>query len=431
MHKLVVCLLVCAATAPAQQAKNYKDAAEYNLYESVVKDIDAGGFAKAVADLDAWKTRYGESDFKQEREFFYVLAYAGTNQPDKVIDLSTDLLANGSLDAAKQVRVLYSAATAIQQIPNPTEQQLATASKAARDLAAFDKTPDGIAPDAWASTLIQLQTTAHGALLYVALLPGAQALRKNDCAGAESALRKALDEFPESAQAAGYLGETWMCLYKTDRQRAPFAIYEFARAASLDPAKGMADPKWQQQTVEPALERLYTSYHGADPEGLRQLKELAVKSPLPPEGFSIDSAAQIAQRKQADFEAKNPELALWLRIKAALTAADGDQYFASDLDGVDMPQLKGILIEAKPACRPTELRVAVPSLDTKPPFLPEIDLKLEKPLAGRPDLNGEIRWEGTGAAFTKAPFLLTVKTAKEKIQGLNFRPCTTSPITRK
>ena len=423
MYKLVVCLLVCAAAAAAQQAKNYKDTAEYNLYESVVKDIDAGSFVKAVTDLDTWKTKYPDSDFKQERDFFYVLAYAGTNQPEKVIELSADLLANGALDAAKQVRILYSATTAIQQIPNPSPQQLATGSKAARHLAAFDKTPEGISPDAWASTRAQLQATARGTLLYVALLPGAQALRKNGCAEAEAASRKALEDFPDSAQAAGYLGEAEMCLYKTDPQRAPFGIYEFARAASLDPAKGMVDPKWQQQTVEPALERLYNSYHGADAEGLRQLKELAVKSPLPPEGFTIESAAQIAQQKQADFEAKNPELALWLRIKAALTAADGEQYFASDLDGVDMPQLKGILIEAKPACRPTELLVAVPSPDAKPPFQAEMVLKLEKPLTGKPDLNVEIRWEGTGTAFTRTPFLLTVKIAKEKIQGLNLSAC--------
>jgi hypothetical protein len=120
-----------------------------------------------------------------------------------------------------------------------------------------------------------------------------------------------------------------------------------------------------------------------------------------------------------------------MRIKSALAAPDGEQYFSSDLEGVEIPQLKGVLMEAKPACRPTELVVAVPALDAKPPFQPEIALKLDKPLTGKPELKGEIRWEGIGAGFVKTPFLFTEKTAKEKIQGLNVSACTPSPAKKK
>ena len=424
MLKLVVCLIVCSVAVSSQSQKNYKDPAEYNMYEAVVKDIDAGAFSKALVDLDAWKQKYPDSDFKDDREFFYVLSYAGANQPAKVLDTSAGLLSLSSLDTAKQLRILYTVASAIQQTPDPTPQQLATGARAAHDLATFDKIPDGIAPDAWATTKAQLQTTAHRALLYIALAPGAQALRNKDCQWADAAFRKALADVPESAQVAGYLGEAELCLYKTEPERAPFAIYEFARAASLDPAQGMVDPKWQQQTVEPSLERLYNSYHGQDPEGFRKLKELAVKSPLPPEGFTIESAAQIAQRKQADFEAKNPQLALWMRIKSALTNPDGEQYFESDLKDVAVPQLKGVLVGAKPACRPTELLVAVPLPEAKPPFQPEIAIKLEKALPGKPELN-EVIWEAIAAEFVKDPFLLTMKTESGKIQGLRVTPCST------
>ena len=431
MSKLFVCLMVCIVAAEAQSQKNYKDLAEYNLYEAVVKDIDSGGFTKALADLNSWKEKYPDSDFKYDRDFFYILTYAGENQSPKVLDSSADLLSGDSLDTAKQVRLLYTVASAIQQIPDPSPQQLATGAKAARGLAAFDKIPEGIAPDAWATTRVQLQATARRALLYIALVPGARALRTSDCRSAEGTFRKALSEFPESAQAAGYLGEAELCLYKTEPERAPLAIYEFARAASLDPALGMVDPKWQQQTVEPALERLYNSYHGPDPEGLRKLKDLSIKSPLPPEGFTIESSAQITQRKQADFEAKNPELALWMRIKAALTAADGEQYFESDLKDVAVPQLKGVLLAAKPACRPTELLIAVPLPDAKPPLQPEIAIKLEKPVAEKPELNGEILWEATAADFVKSPLLLTMKAEPAKIHGLNLSPCANSAPRRK
>jgi hypothetical protein len=183
-----------------------------------------------------------------------------------------------------------------------------------------------------------------------------------------------------------------------------------------------ADPKWQQ-SVEPALERIYNSYHGADASGLAQLKDLAVKSPLPPDGFTIHSAAEIAQQKQADFEANNPEIALWMRIKAALMAADGAAYFEMNVKDAAITQLRGVLMDAKPACRPTELLVAVPLPDAPRPLQAEIALKLAKPLAGKPELNGEVRWEGVARAFTKDPFLLSMETESAKIQGLNAAPC--------
>jgi outer membrane protein assembly factor BamD (BamD/ComL family) len=417
-----VCILICCAAA-AQAQKNYKDAAEYGLFDAAVKDLQANSFDKAIADLDAWKQKYPDSAFKDDRQVFYALAYAGAKQPEKALS-AVGLVSNpGSLDAARQVRLLYTAAVAIQQISNPTPEQLAIGGKAARELDAFDKIPEGVSPDAWASTRAQLRTAARAALLYVALVPGAQALHANDCAAASATFRKALQDFPDSAQAAAYLGEAEACRSKTAPGLAPVAIYEFARAASLDPAKGMADPKWQQQTVEPALERMYNAYHGADAEGLAQLKQEAVKSPLPPEGFIIESAAEIAQRKQADFETKNPELALWMRMKAALNMADGEQYFEQNVKNFAIPQLRGVLLEAKPACRPAEVLIGVPLPDAASPLQPEIVLKLAKPLSGKPDLNSEIRWEGVAATFTKSPFLLTMETDAAQIHGLTMAPC--------
>ena len=422
MTKPFVCLFTCCALATAE--KNYKDPAEYGLFDAAVKDLTANSFDKAVADLDAWNQKYPDSEFKDDRQVFYVLAYAGAKQPEKALNAAAKLVTNpASLDTAKQVRLLYTAATAIQQIPDPTPEQLTTGGKAARDLAAFNKVPEGMSPDQWASTRVQLYTAAHAAMLYVALVPGTKALQTKDCAAASGAFRKALEEFPDSAQAAGYLGEAELCRARTEPDRAPVAIYELARAAGLDPTKGMVDPNWQKQTVEPSLERVYNAYHGADAEGLAQLKQEAVKSPLPPDGFTIQTAEQIAQQKQANFEAQNPELALWTRLKDALAGAEGEQYFESNVKDAALPQLRGVLVDAKPACRPTELLIAVVLPDAPAPP-PEIALKLAKPLSGKPDLNIEIRWEGIATAFTKNPFLLTMETESAKIHGLNASPCT-------
>ena len=59
-----------------------------------------------------------------------------------------------------------------------------------------------------------------------------------------------------------------------------------------------------------------------------------------------------------------------MKIKAALTAADGEQYFAANLPGTEASQLRGVVVEAKPACRPKDLFVAVPLPGAQQPFPP-------------------------------------------------------------
>ena len=152
--------------------------------------------------------------------------------------------------------------------------------QAAHQLAAFDKAPDGVAPEAWAQARRDMQAASKAALLYTALIPSAQAMNHKDCEAAETYARKAIDDFPASGQAAWSLGAAQLCLQKAHPEKAPLAIYEFARAASLDPQSAMVDPKWQQSVAGPYLEKIYAQYHGADPEGLKQLKSSWRQPPL-------------------------------------------------------------------------------------------------------------------------------------------------------
>jgi hypothetical protein len=422
-----ICVLAaCAAIASAQAQKQYKDANEYPLFDAAIKDLAANDAAKTLADLDTWAQKYPDSDYKDERQILYVKAYAAANQPAKAVDAAVALLSK-QLGSGDRLNLLYIIASAIPQIPDPPAPQLEAARKAADELAAWDKIPEGVTAEAWPPIHTQIQTAAHRAQLVVALVPGAQALKKNDCIAAESALKRALEDHPLSAQAAGLLGQAELCLYKTQPDRASLAIYELARAATLDPVQGMVDAKWQQQSVEPALESVYRQYHGDDPEDLKQLKALAVQAPFPPSGFIIKSAAQIEQEKQDRFIKEHPELALWLNLRGALATANGEDYFASDLKDAAVPPLKGVLVEALPACRPNTLMVAVPLPGAQAPSVAEVALKLAKPLTGKPEPGVEFRWEGVATAFTKSPFLLTMETAPEKISGLDVSPCTPPP----
>jgi hypothetical protein len=121
--------------------------------------------------------------------------------------------------------------------------------------------------------------------------------------------------------------------------------------------------------------------------------------------------------------AANPQLALWMKIKGALSDAGGEQYFESELKDSAVPQLRGVLLEAKPACRPRELTVAVPLPDSQQTLRPEIRLRLDKPLTGKPESNQEFHWEGVPSAFSKDPFLLTMDTQAAKIEGLKTAAC--------
>jgi hypothetical protein len=212
-------------------------------------------------------------------------------------------------------------------------------------------------------------------------------------------------------------------LQKSDPKRASAAIWEFARAASIDPVKGKVDAKWQNDVAAPNLERVYGQYHGVDPEGLAQLKAASRTSPLPPPDFTIESAPEIAQRKQVAFETKFPEIALWMRIKAQLSSPSGEEYFTSGLKDSILPRLRGVIVAAKPLCRPNQLLVAVkiPEQAVVPPS--EITLKLGKSLSGAVVTGSEFGFEGVPSAFTPSPFMLTMDVGIGRIDGLDLRAC--------
>jgi tetratricopeptide (TPR) repeat protein len=413
----------------AQTKKNYKDNAEADMYVKVTKDAGANQWQQCVTDLDAWKQKYADSDFKYDREYFYVQAYAGLNQWGKVVDTAGPLIDLGlekiyddpKSGPSQQVAILFKTVQGITQVQNPTPQQLAVGDKAAHQLYDFNRKPEGVSDADWEKArTAQLQPPAKATILWISMKPGTDAMNQKDYAGAEAAFTKALNEHPDSSAITYNLG-----LAMRNQKKNAQAIYEFQRAAVLDPTLGgSGDPA----KVKDYADKYYISFHGSN-EGLDQLKEQVKASPLPPADFKIKTATEIAEEKEAEFEKSNPQLAMWMKIKAALSDTNGEQYFDSSLKNAAVPKLRGILIEAKPACRPKELLVAVPLPDAKTPYVPEISLKLVdtegKPLAltGKAEMNEEIHWEGVPSAFTREPFLLTMDTEKGKIEGLKTSPC--------
>lgn len=424
--------------ARAQAKKNWKAREEYDLYNAANTDLAGNNAAKALTGLDAWKSKYAESDYNDLRNLLYVRAYAGAGQQAKALDTAALLLAkdlNAAFDDPNTgpsdiITLLFTTTVAIQQVPNPTADQMVTGAKAAHALMEFDKKPAGVADAAWAQAKTQLQTAAKGALLSMAVRPGQAAMAKQppDCPAAEGAYIKALESYPDSSFVAYQLALSLRCQQKEKPEKISMAIYEFQRAAVIDPTLG--DPKADPKKIQTYADNVYINVHGSN-EGLEELKQQVKQSPLPPAGFKVKTATEISAEKEAEFEKSNPQLALWLRLKGALADTNGDQYFASTLKDSAVPKLKGVLVEAKPACKPKELLVALPLPDAKGAPQAEVTLKLDKPLTGKPEANSELQWQGVPAAFTKDPFMLTMETESEKVEGLKSEPCAAPAPVRK
>jgi hypothetical protein len=441
-----------AAQAPAAPApgappeKKVKDQGEYDIYNQSIKDQPNP--AALLKDLDTWTQKYPETDYKDDRQYYYIAAYNGTNQPGKVLDVGSALMARDlkkvysdpKAGPQQVLTVLYMMSVNVVKLPTPSPDQLAIGEKAARALQEFVPTfftaankPAGATDAAWTEGRTTMEKVAKDTLMYIATKPGADAMNRyttskdaKECVTGEASYKKALEQFPDNAFIAYQLGRALRCQQAASPEKVPQALYEFARAAALDPTlSGTMDAK----ALNNYLDSAYNTFHGSL-EGLDQLKALAKASPLPPADLKIETATAIAARKQAEFEQTNPQLALWMKIKGALADPNNPTYFDNDLKDSAVPPMKGTLVEAKPACKSKELLVAIPLPDQQGSPVAEISLKLDAPLTGKPEIGGTIQWTGVPKAFTKDPFMLTIETEKAKVENLKTTPCGPAPAKK-
>ena len=172
-----------AQFARAQDAggKKWKDTAEYDLYMSASKNVVANNGAAALTDLDNWKSKYAESDYKDDRAVLYIRAYAAAKQPAKAVDAAGDIINRGvdtvfadpKTGPPNAIQALFSTVFAITQVADPTPEELAIGEKAAHALLDYNRKPDGVADADWNKARTeQLQPPAKAALMYMAMLPG-------------------------------------------------------------------------------------------------------------------------------------------------------------------------------------------------------------------------------------------------------------------
>lgn len=385
------------AQAPATE-KKVKDQQEFDLFTQATTVTDA---AKRLPILDSWKQKYPESDFKEERFIIYLTTYQALNQTLKAVETGKELLALNP----KEVNALFFL-TRYGQIQPATPDSLATGEKAAMGLLEAAK-PATVKDEDWKKAKESFNLTAHQTLGFIAN-------QKKQFDVAEKEYAKLLEADPNQSSTSYALGSAILAQKKPERY--PEALFHIARAASRT-GPGALAPELQKQ-VDGFLVRSYTTFHGADDAGLKELRQVAVSQPLPPAGFTIKDKNAIDQEIQAKLARDNPQLAFWKGLKEGLTADNGAQYFEGGVKGAALPppevakKLKGKLVSMKPAVRPKELVLAIEE------GKPEVTLKFETALPGKAEPGTEIEFEGIADSFTKEPFMLTfLVDEKEKITG--------------
>lgn len=398
-------LAVPIAWAQPKQPQ-WKDRAEYDLYESITKEADP---KKALALLDSWKEKYPGSEFVEERQRLYIETHRKLNSAPGMMAAAKDWLAVNP----KSVQALYYINLLTPSLNDTSADALATGEKAGKSLLGIldevfapDKKPAQTSEADWKKARSDMAALAHRTLGWIALA-------RKDYAEAEKQLIEDLRLNPNDAEASAWLGTAIVAAKKVDT--FPQALFHFARAGCYEGAGALDAARRKQMYAY--FEKAYTNYHGKDPEGMKEVCELARTHALPPAGFTILSTHEIAELKEKELKEKDPQLAFWIKLRDALRDQGGEQYFEAGMKDALVPPegerpLRGRLVRHSPVKNPKELVLALSDEST-----PEVTVRLEEPLVGVAEPGTVLQFRGVPKQFMREPFMLIFEVEKDQISG--------------
>lgn len=397
-----------AQPAAGGAQKNWKDRAEFDLYDSAAKEATP---AKRLEILNQWKEKYATTDFKLERELLYLDTYQKLGQAPKILESAKNIVA---IDP-QNLTALYWMSYLTTSLNDTSPGALDTGEKAATALlGALDTTfapakkPAGTTDEQWGKARSDMEALGNKTLGWVAMI-------RKDGAKAQEYLIKSLEKNPSAGEISYWLGQTIVAEKKPETY--PKALYHFARASAYDgPGALPADGRKQ---VDDYLTKAYTGFHG-DTSGLAELKTKAKTAPLPPADFAIASVRDIEMekmKKEEEFNKSNPLVAKWKQYKQALVT---DAATWEQMKGAKLDTLKGTVVSA------TSKTVVLALSDST---TPEVTLQFETPVKADP--GASIEFAAVASEFTKEPFMLTMTAEKGDVQGLSAAPAAKKPAPSK
>ena len=389
------------ATAPSSSApqKNWKDRAEYDLFDAITKDSNP---KTKLEKLQQWVKQYPQTDYISERRQLLLTTYAAANQPKDAFETAKGILADSPKDFSALYYTMFFTRGVYAANPQPDVLDRGE-SAATAILAGIDTPPPSATAEQWKSLRPQVENLAHVTLGWVAV-------QKKNWGVAEAEFQKSLQLDPNNSDV-DYLLATALAGEK-DVAKYPVALFYLARAAAYD-GPGSTSAQGRQQVLA-GLQKMYKGYHGSE-DGLNNLLTAAKTRSAPPPDFKIESAKDVAEREARLEEEKakqNPELTLWKNIKAALTGPDGANYFNSSMKDAQVPTLKGKVVKLEPETKPKTVIMALEDGAT-----PDATLKFEMALPGKVETGTELSFEGVPQSFTASPFMVVFDVEPDKLRG--------------
>ena len=308
--------------------------------------------------------------------------------------------------------------------PSPDLQtQVQTAAQSVIDNApaAFDpsKKPANVDQAAFDKAKTQAIAVAHNALAWAAT-------SKSDKATAENEYKASLEANPDQGNISAVYAKMLV-----DDKKVPEGLFEYARAGQYT-GPGPALPEATRKQLLDYFDKEYKNYHGSA-DGADQILSQSKTSALPPAGLSVSNAAADAQ-KQADAMnqriASDPSFKTWYAVKQTLTSDTGEQFFTSNVKGVEVPggaegvrNFNGTVISIDPPDRPTKVVLGV-----EDPAKPDATLTFSQPLPAtaldKIKVGQKIDFSGVVDSYTKDPYMLTF--GDPNIPGVQ----TTAPVRK-
>jgi hypothetical protein len=402
---VAVSLLVTGAfaQAPAPKAPAVKDQGEFDLTQAVQKEKDP---QKQLELLKQWEQKYPDSDFKGVR------AVTTAQVESQIAAKALPPCANVIWDGRRWVVDEKSTAKVAQPCTAPADVE--AGEKAAQDLAdnldkylAPENKPAAATDDVWKQAHQQLEQQSHTVLGMIAM---AKKTPDGDAA-AEKEFRKLMGFNPGDASATYNLGS--LILRERKVERIPEGLFYIAKAVQI--TGPLALPGATKTAAETYFKKAYAGYHGDD-SGLDDVKKAALAASFMPPDFKIKSVTEIAKEQEGDaaaFAAANPDIALWRTVRMALTAADGDTYFANIKDSAFPPEeIKMVRAKVISQPSPNEILANVDNLAG------DAILKFETPLKGTVDAGTAFKFKGVVDSYQKDPYTLTFTAEKDDVDGL-------------
>lgn len=422
MAILALGTFAAAGLTAQQKTPEFKDRAEYDLFEQVRKEQNGNTQLQL---LDQWKQKYPDSQWDEVRMGMMIQAYQKAGNGKGMYQAAKDTVAK----YPKNLAGLYNLCVLTPFLNDTSAEALDTGEKAGKAfLGILDEVYDpakkaaNVSEEEWKRDRSNNEAIARKALGWVAM-------QRQKWDEAENQFVEVLKRTPGDAQASSWTGTVILRQKKVEKQA--LGLYHFCRAAVWE-GPGALAPE-QRKQFHAYVEKTYVNFHGGK-DGLDDILNTAKTNVFPPDGFKIESADELAAKAEEELKKTNPQLALWISLKRGLAGADGQSFFETQLKdraipggvevgGTKVDKLKGTVVSKKEGLikgtkremkgSTKEIVVGITKAE-----MSEVTLRFEEPQMLKVEPGMEIQFNGVPVEFTADPFNVVFDVELDHISGI-------------